>query len=381
MSSIDNAASAFSADMNGGKSQVDTSSSPAVVSMDDVFSPRQIEQDVQAGGDDTLTDEEIAAARKQRRTPAKAEEDEGDGEDKDPLYADDPAEGEVEEVEEDPDAEENASEDEEGDEEKAAKDDEEVDLDPDLEVEVVVDGKPKKVKLEEALNGYIRTETLHQRLNELNEIKTTMRTEAQALITDREKAAEMLEELASDIESLMPTEPNWDEEYARDATKARQMQKSFEEYGKKVKELRAKRDEARAAVSETQIKQARNFAGSEREKFDGAEENRHWTTDPVKKEKDLKAMVRTAKNLGFTADEIKGTLDSRMLLLLLRASKYDRMVANRPKLAPQGKKNAKPGAGNGQRVRTARKGIGRAQQQLARSGHVDDAAAVFQRLL
>jgi hypothetical protein len=71
-----------------------------------------------------------------------------------------------------------------------------------------------------------------------------------------------------------------------------------------------------------------------------------------------------------------------MLQVLLKASKYDRMMAAKPKPVirqPQGKPIA-PGAGSAKQ-RTAQKGVSSAMKRLNRTGRLDDAAVVFDQLL
>src|SRR5690606_6508168 len=96
-------------------------------------------------------DEERAAARRAKKAK---ENDEEEGDDE---------EEEEEEEEED---------DEEEEEEDSS------DLDLGAKVAVVVDGKEEEVTLEEALNGYIRTQTFHTRMNQLNEIRGAVRDKA-----------------------------------------------------------------------------------------------------------------------------------------------------------------------------------------------------------
>jgi hypothetical protein len=144
-----------------------------------------------AGGDDE-GDELAPKPKKAPKEPVELEEDEED----------------LEEEEED---EEESGEEDEGDEElteeerealKAAKkkdgDEDDDDELMDTEFQVMVDGQEKKVKLKEALEGYVRTETFHQRLNQLNEVKTAMAEEAQVIVRDRQKYTDMLKE-AEDI--------------------------------------------------------------------------------------------------------------------------------------------------------------------------------------
>jgi hypothetical protein len=369
MSGIDAAAAAFSKDMGGDAppvSHTNVATEAGDLDVSDVFARRQIEGDTEAGGDDTPADGEV---QEEVVPPRKGEEPDPDA---DPLY---------DEPETDPKKVDEEDEDEEADPDADPKDGEVVDLDPDLQVTVTVDGEEKVVTVAEALEGYIRTETFYQRLNEVDEIKKVLRTETGTLIEQRKEAIALLSELEEDMTSLLPDEPDWDKLYAEKPTEARGIQKNWEIYQKKIVSVREKRGEQQRKLQQDNNARIVEFATSEKAKFDNMAENRHWKTDPKKKDKDLAAMVRTAKSLGFTNEEIAGTLDARMLTILLRASKYDRMTANKPKLAPKGIKTAKPGAGTGRGVRTAQRGLGRAQQQLARSGRVDDAAAVFQTLI
>lgn len=378
MSSIDSAANAFSKDMGG---KISTETTPALISMDEVFTPRQIEQDVQAGGDEVLTEDELAQQEVEEKPRRDKKSKIEDNEDDDPLYADDDAAEGEEEGDDADDADEK-----EGDDGEPDPDAEEFPIDDyrDQKVTLVVDGQEKEVTLGEALDGYIRTDTFHQRMNEVDEAKTLIRTEAQKVIESRKEAIGLLDQLEADLKELTPVEPDWDKAFADNPEKARLLQKQFVALKERIDNVRNARSEQQNKLKGEQTEYIKNFAVTEKNKFESLPENKHWRSDPKKQQKDLAAMVRTAKSAGLTDDEIRGTLDSRLLTILLRASKYDRMVATRPKtrLANKGKISAKPGAVNvGATRRSAQKGLGRAQQQLAKDGSVRSAASVFQHLL
>src|SRR5688572_5524369 len=94
--------------------------------------------------------------------------------------------------------------------------------------EVVVDGERAEVNLREALDGYIRQETFHRRLNELATVKDAMRVEGSKLIEDRKKYVGLIEQMEDTIKLLIPNEPNWDELYASDPKGARDLQKKYD---------------------------------------------------------------------------------------------------------------------------------------------------------
>jgi hypothetical protein len=93
-------------------------------------------------------------------------------------------------------------------------------------------------------------------------------------------------------------------------------------------------------------------------------------------------MRRTAMAAGFSEGEVATVYDPRMLTVLLKASKYDRMMATRPKAVIPGKgKTLTPGAATPLSGNGRRSGLDDSQRQLARSGKLSDAVDVFRRLL
>lgn len=374
MPGLDEAADVFTRSIGGGGANKQDDE-PSTMMVEDLFPTRDKEQDVSAGGDD-LPDEDAAPERprRARRQVAETDDEPEDPEEK-LLYGEDPPnpkEGEEEDDEE---------EDDDPDEEE---DDEPVAIDPDLEVDIIVDGKPEKVTIKEALEGYTRTETFHKRLNDLNEVKKVMRTEAGTLLEHRKQAVGMLNELEADIQALMPPEPDWDKLFAESPANARALQKGYEDLQGRIDKVRNARKEQQSRIAAEEQTNVKTYAADEMEKFTGLQENRRWQSNPELMKKDLAAMVRTARSVGFTDAEISGTLDSRMLATLLRASKYDRISANKPKPRVEtGKKTTRPGTGNGapNTQRTVQRGLGRAQQRLQKTGSLEAAGDVFAQII
>ena len=104
--------------------------------------------------------------------------------------------------------------------------------------------------------------------------------------------------------------------------------------------------------------------------------------DEATLKKELKSMRQTAFAAGFSETEVATVYDPRMLSILRKASKYDRMMAAaKPRAEVPGKgRTLTPGAatpiGN-----APRKGLDEANRRLASSGRLDDAAEVFRRIL
>jgi hypothetical protein len=323
------------------------------------------ESPAKGGGDDD-DPEEILYGKDNKadpRNPSKGDESDSDGDDDD---------GEAGEDESD-----ESDDDDTG--EEGAEDEEETAL-LGKEVEVTVDGEPKKVTIKEALEGYVRTETFHQRMNQLDEAKKIVRRAAADAVQNYEYSMNVAKQMEEHMKALIPPEPDWDAEFAKDPVAAREKQRYYDKAKGFQAQLNAQTEEARRKMVESNHTQLAAFAEEESQKFESL--NRKTWSDPKKKAKDLQSMRRTGLASGFTEEELSQVYDSRMLQVLLKASKYDRMMAAKPKPVirqPQGKP-IPPGAGSAKQ-RTAHKGVNSAMKRLNRTGSMEDAAVVFDQLL
>lgn len=294
----------------------------------------------------------------------------GGGDEDESLYADSEEEGEGE-GEEGPEDESEAEDD--------AEDEESADETLNEKYKVTVDGEEEEVTVKEALEGYIRTKTFHRRLSELSENQQIVQRAAADVVQNYEYAKQMVDLMEGQMAQLVPPEPDWDAMFKSDPQKARNLQKYYQQVADFKGKLEQQRREAAEKMTEHEQAQLRTYAEKETLRFARINQ-KNWGTDPKKKTKDLQSMRRTALQEGFSEDEINQVFDSRMLMVLLKASKYDRMVAARPKpIARQvAGKAVRPGSGN---KRTGRKDLTTAMKTLARTGNVHDAAPVFDEII
>jgi len=246
-------------------------------------------------------------------------------------------------------------------------------------VEVTVDGEPEEVTIKEALEGYVRTKTFHQRMNQLDEAKKIVRRAAADAVHNFEYSRNIASEMEAHMETMIPKEPNWDEEFQKDPARARELQRYYEKANTFRAELRGKMTETMRQQQQLNQTQLAAFAEEESQKFE--QENRKNWSDPKRKAKDLHSMRKTGLSSGFTEEELSQVYDSRMLKVLLKASKYDRMMAAKPK--PFVRAQAKPippGAGSAKQ-RTAQRGDSSAMKRLNRTGSLEDAAEVFTQII
>jgi len=365
---LEKAAVAFDAVMEsdakpvGKAGRVDRSEGPPEAMFGNVG---QLDADTEAkGGGDDLDPEEAIYADDKAETPKKGPGDTRKGDDED---------SEGDDADADDDADEDADDGDTDDEEKES-------AVLSQKVEVTVDGEPKEVTVKEALEGYVRTETFHQRMNQLDEAKKIVRRAAADAVQNYEYLMTVAKQMEAHMASMIPPEPDWDKEFAADPVKARQLQSYYEKANGFKASLTAQMTEAQKKMHESNMLQTQAFAEEETQKFEAM--NRKYWSDPKRKAKDLQSMRRTGLSAGFAEEELSQVYDSRMLQVLLKASKSDRMMAATPKpivRQPQGKP-IPPGAGSA-RSRTAQRGVTSAMKRLNRTGSVEDAAVVFDQIL
>lgn len=368
---IDQAAAAFDAVMKSDGSsptktpaKVDRSEGPPQALFKNVGN-LDADTEAKGGGDDQPDPEELIYGDPKKGKTDPGDSREGDGSDSD---GDDAPEGEPDEGEPD-----------DGDDSAGKEGAEEEEAILAQKVEVTVDGEPVEVSVKEALDGYIRTETFHRRMNQLDEAKKIVRRAAADAVQNYEYSMTLGKQMEAHMEQMIPKEPNWDEEFAKDPVAARRLQAYYEKANAFRTQLQGQIKDVVAKQSESQMVQLQAFAEEESSKFESM--NRKQWTDPTRKAKDLHSMRRTGLSVGFTEEELSQVYDSRMLTVLLKASKYDRMMAAKPKpvVRPQGKPIT-PGAGSA-KSRTAQSGVTSAMKRLNRTGSIDDAAVVFDQII
>jgi hypothetical protein len=243
-------------------------------------------------------------------------------------------------------------------------------------LEVIVDGKPHEVTLQEALKGYVDGETYSRRVAQVGEavkvIQQTYATASQA----RDQYIQQLQNHEEDYAALLPKEPDWDAFYAQDPRTARETQKNFQAAMGKLYDLRQRRVQA---IQEREQENARQVAEYARNGFEEFKRNSRISPDTFNNE--LAAMRRAGLEYGFNEQELSTTYDPRMLTVLLDASLYRRALAAKPRpVVPDKGRTLAPGAARPIGA-AARKGIDDAQRQLAKTGKLDDATVLFQRLI
>jgi hypothetical protein len=188
----------------------------------------------------------------------------------------------------------------------------------------------------------------------------------------------MLGALREQLEGAKETEPDWDDVFRTDPIG----------YARKRDEWRDKQDKLAAANYELQrlavIRQQEQAESLKKV----VETGRQRMMDLVPAWKDQttwdadrqKIVDYAQKVAGYSAEEVAQAYDPRAVVLLHKARLYDELLANRPKPnAVKGPRIASAGAAPASNGSASR--LNAAQQRLARSGRLQDAAKVWEQLL
>ena len=241
---------------------------------------------------------------------------------------------------------------------------------------VKIDGKEVAVTLDELQKGYSRTQDYTRKTQQIAEVRKQVEAETQAVRAERGQYAQLLGALQAQLQATEP-QVDLDRLYNEDPI----------EWVRQKEVLRERQEKAYAIQAEQQ----RLYQLSQREQQQALEQQLvlqkdallaalpSWKDSKVAKaEKAL--VVESAKNAGFSDEDLNSVYDHRLVLLLRKAGLYDQMMSKRQGIKPvtNGPRPAKPGAAG--RVSTTSESA-RAQQRLAKTGRVDDAADAIYKLL
>lgn len=288
---------------------------------------------------------------------------------------------------------EDADEDDEDDEQETEDEDEESDEDDDEEAELItvkVDGKKKRVTLDELKKGYSRTEVFTQRTQEASATRKQAEAALADIAKEREVLVKALEEVAGIKKAIAGDEPDWARLREGDPVEYTYQRELYRERQEEIARLAGVSQELQKRNAEEARKGQAERVKAEHAKL--MEAVPAWEDSSVM-EKDLSEIRQNAKDaLGFTDEELDTIADSRAVLALRDAARYRKLMRRKAELKkgtsassssksgtdqPRDKKTgkfktAKPGKSR------SRAGKGRdrdvAMDKLKKTGSVADAA-------
>lgn len=255
----------------------------------------------------------------------------------------------------------------------------EEDLDADeFEIDVVVDGEEKKVKLKDLKANYSGNGAIEKRLQEASEVRNQALEHGKRLYVALNEEATRLAKLDEIIAKVAEPEINW-EELKRTNLPKYLLERDRQREAQERREV-VQREQARVKKEQERLQQLaqQEYAASEAKKL---LTKLPEFADPVKAQEKFAKLSKAGQVYGYTAEEVSAVLDHRAMLVLNDALKYQEMIANQNKT---NKKTApsttllRPGSSKAVQPVNQAKKLKEALVKKARStGKVDDVAATL----
>lgn len=200
---------------------------------------------------------------------------------------------------------------------------------------VKVNGQDVDVTLEEALKGYQREADYTQKTQQLGEERKSLEAEKNQFEQTRAETARLrdaysqsLEQLSQHLQAGLAQEPNWDQAYeqldAKEYARLVQDWQTRKENAQKVQIEQARVSKERAAETENLMR--RHLA----QQSDLMLEKLPQWRDEKTRETEREGLIKHAKTLGYTDDEIANAADHRAIVALYHSWQLSKLNASTP---------------------------------------------------
>lgn len=249
---------------------------------------------------------------------------------------------------------------------------------------VKIDGKEVEVSRDEVINGYQRqadysrkTAALAEERRAFDGIRQEFDQERQVVAHERGQYKQLLSALQQRLEELTPQEPDWQALFARDKNEYLIQRDNWRAYQEQKAAATAELE--RIAQTESaqsmKVRHQRVLAGQAKL----IEWEPKWKDEKVRTE-DFRALAAYAKSaLGYSDEELAHADDPRALFAVYKAMQYDALQKKAASVRKQAvtKGPTLPAGPASRQATPANRSKGDAMKRLAKSGSVDDAAALF----
>ena len=244
---------------------------------------------------------------------------------------------------------------------------------------VKVDGKEIEVPKEELIRGYQREADYTRKTQKLAEERKFVESEFQQVRAEREYNSQLLGALQQRLQEFEPQEPDWNRLEVEDPTEYARQWTSHQRRQQQKYAIQAEKARYQQLQDIEAQKQINNVLAAETAVL--KEKIPEWNS-PEKAKAEGKALLEYGQQLGFSEQELNTITDSRALLALHKAWKYDQMMSKRPEFQAKIKKAPRmvtPGSAGS--VSSKSSDLNNAKKRLAQTGSVRDAASLFEKFI
>jgi len=234
---------------------------------------------------------------------------------------------------------------------------------------VKVDGEEVEVHEDELLRGYSRTQDYTKKTQALAEQRKAAEAEFEQIRAERAQYAQLLGQLAAKLEQA----PEVDEslQYTDPIAYAQQLSQVMQ-YDRQRQAIAQEQQRIAGLQHQEQAAQMQRYLAEQAELVNQLIPD--WVDADTKKAEQVR-IRDTAKQYGYTDEELSQVYDARAVALMRDAMRYRELVAKRQEVKPQTSPVVKS------RPKAEVSESTRAKQRLAKTGSVNDAAAYFLKTL
>jgi hypothetical protein len=181
------------------------------------------------------------------------------------------------------------------------------------------------------------------------------------------------------VQEFEPAEPDWNALEAQDPVEYARQWTHFQRRQQQMQAINQEEARVNSLRQQETQKHLQAILIAERDKL--IEKIPDWK-NPEKAKVERDGVLEYGKQIGFSDAELDQVTDSRAVIALYKAWKYDQLMSKKPELQSKIKKAPKllsPGSSGSVSSRNSDKA--RAQTRLAQTGSVKDAAALFDKFI
>ena len=246
-------------------------------------------------------------------------------------------------------------------------------LSPETLVTVKIDGKTQEIPLKEALEGYQRQSDYSRRMNELRQEKASFEQEFEAVRTERQQYATLINALDAQLKEMMPQEPDWERLHKEDPLNFPLVEKQWRDYQARLAATQAEKERLSYLQQKEEQDRLKTIVDQGRQYL--VKQVPEWN-DPNKWNEARSRLKEYGQKVGYSEDELAQAYDPRAILVLEKARKYDELIAKRPQ--PDKKEGPKPlRSGTPASAPKQQTEVTRAKMRLSKTGSIEDAAKLF----
>jgi hypothetical protein len=243
---------------------------------------------------------------------------------------------------------------------------------------VKIDGDEVEVTLDELQKGYSRTQDYTRKTQALAEQRKTAEAELETVRQERAYYAQMLQAMQAQLTQGEP-QPDWNKLYEENPHEWVRQRELWRDKQEKAQAVRAEQERLQAIQQQELGKLRQEQLAKEAEKL--TEAIPEWK-DSKRAAEERAKLVDAARRVGYTDGELNEVMDHRAVVLLRKAALYDELMGKKTQIKPvpaKGPRLATPGSAT---TKPSKKSEAMAaQERLAKTGNLKDAAAAFDQFI